>query len=252
MSPKISLAVSVGMVLIAGIFYASSANAQAASATSLADQLKAKYKLAKLVPESDSYRVAEPGTVLVVQKDGILSVPPGRLTALSTYKDGELHAPGRFATALVGSDARTLQIGEKIYVIKILLDVKRDKVALSTVECDSCNGVQQSSYVSMVVFQFPKGWLAQADTSQITDVISQVLAPDTGSNDQQQQTEGQQQQTPDEPAAPPPTIQLGQTIDQVKTALGQPEKIVDLGQKQIYVYKDLKITFVNGKVADVQ
>jgi len=38
----------------------------------------------------------------------------------------------------------------------------------------------------------------------------------------------------------------------VKAALGPPEKIVNLGAKQIYVYKDLKVTFVNGKVSDVQ
>jgi hypothetical protein len=36
------------------------------------------------------------------------------------------------------------------------------------------------------------------------------------------------------------------------TALGQPEKKVDLGTKQIQVYKDLKVTFLNGKVADVE
>ena len=35
-------------------------------------------------------------------------------------------------------------------------------------------------------------------------------------------------------------------------ALGQPEKIVDLGAKKIYVYKDLKITFLKGKVSDVE
>jgi hypothetical protein len=29
-------------------------------------------------------------------------------------------------------------------------------------------------------------------------------------------------------------------------------KIVNLGPKQIYVYKDLKVTFVRGKVVDVQ
>ena len=48
------------------------------------------------------------------------------------------------------------------------------------------------------------------------------------------------------------SIQLGQTIDEVVAALGQPEKAVNLGSKQIYVYKDLKVTFVNGKVSDVQ
>jgi hypothetical protein len=50
----------------------------------------------------------------------------------------------------------------------------------------------------------------------------------------------------------PQTIQLGQTPDQVRTVLGQPDKIVNLGAKQIYVYKDLKITFVSEKVSDVQ
>jgi len=34
--------------------------------------------------------------------------------------------------------------------------------------------------------------------------------------------------------------------------MGKPEKIVNLGAKQIYVYKDLKITFIKGKVSDVE
>ncbi len=54
------------------------------------------------------------------------------------------------------------------------------------------------------------------------------------------------------PAAPPATVSLGQTPDQVVAALGQPKNIVDLGAKKIYVYQDIKVTFNNGKVADVQ
>ena len=42
------------------------------------------------------------------------------------------------------------------------------------------------------------------------------------------------------------------TTDEVKTSLGNPGKIVDLGAKQIYVYPDMKIVFVDGKVSDVQ
>jgi hypothetical protein len=38
----------------------------------------------------------------------------------------------------------------------------------------------------------------------------------------------------------------------VVAAFGQPEKMVKLGAKEIYYYKDLKVTFVNGKVTDVQ
>ncbi len=50
----------------------------------------------------------------------------------------------------------------------------------------------------------------------------------------------------------PVTISLGQTIDQVVAVQGQPKKIVDLGNKTIYVYPDIKVTFIDGRLADVQ
>jgi len=53
-------------------------------------------------------------------------------------------------------------------------------------------------------------------------------------------------------AAAPPTLTLGLSIDDVRAIQGEPQKIVDLGPKQIYVYKDLKITFTDGKVTDIQ
>ena len=40
--------------------------------------------------------------------------------------------------------------------------------------------------------------------------------------------------------------------DQVLSILGQPKNITDLGGKKIYVYPDLKITFKDGKVNDVE
>ena len=54
------------------------------------------------------------------------------------------------------------------------------------------------------------------------------------------------------PSGPPPTIGLGQSTDQVVAAIGQPTRIVDLGAKKIYTYPDMKVTFMNGKVSDVQ
>jgi len=42
------------------------------------------------------------------------------------------------------------------------------------------------------------------------------------------------------------------TTDQVESTLGKPDKVFNLGAKQIYVYKDVKVTFMNGKVSDVQ
>jgi len=60
-----------------------------------------------------------------------------------------------------------------------------------------------------------------------------------------------QQEAP-APAAGPTTIALGQSIDQVTASLGQPETVVDLGPKKIYKYQDMKVTFKDGRVADVE
>jgi hypothetical protein len=57
---------------------------------------------------------------------------------------------------------------------------------------------------------------------------------------------------PPPPPADPKTIALGQTTDQVTANFGQPDKIIKLSTKQIYVYKDMKVTFVGGKVSNVE
>ncbi len=54
------------------------------------------------------------------------------------------------------------------------------------------------------------------------------------------------------PAGEPISISVGQSIDQVTAALGTPVKVVNLGAKKIYVYKDMKVTFIDGRVTDVQ
>jgi hypothetical protein len=71
--------------------------------------------------------------------------------------------------------------------------------------------------------------------------------------EQQPDPQGAQDQAAPQQAQPEPqTIRLGQTPDQVRAALGQPDKVVNLSVKQIYVYKDLKVTFLSEKVSDVQ
>jgi hypothetical protein len=50
----------------------------------------------------------------------------------------------------------------------------------------------------------------------------------------------------------PPTVTAGLTPDQVVAILGQPTTVFDLGQKMIYMYEKAKITFLNGKVSDVE
>jgi hypothetical protein len=97
------------------------------------------------------------------------------------------------------------------------------------------------------MFQFAKGFLATATTDQVDNVIGEVFSTDNGGgqqgqDSQQQGQQGQlaQQQAPPQQAPPaqPQTVELGQTADQVQAALGPPDKVISLGAKQIYVYKD--------------
>lgn len=56
----------------------------------------------------------------------------------------------------------------------------------------------------------------------------------------------------DAPPPQPKTVSKGQTKEQVVAIFGQPTKIANLGSKEIDYYPDFKITFVGGKVTDVQ
>jgi hypothetical protein len=79
--------------------------------------------------------------------------------------------------------------------------------------------------------------------SQEADKAEKEAAADAGSSG------GPNAETP---SAEPANVELGQTVDQVTATLGEPLRKVNLGPKKIYVYKDMKITFKDGKVADVQ
>jgi hypothetical protein len=152
--------------------------------------------------------------------------------------------------------------GDKVYATKIDVNIEKDTVTMGIVACDKCNKTDPTTYnKANVVFAFPKGSLAKAGAGEVEDTIGQLLAisEDTqqggdqgggqqqGGDQGQQQGGGQQQQQQE-----PQSIEKGMTTDQVEAAMGQPEKKVNLGPKQIYVYKDLKVTFLNGKVFDVQ
>ena len=49
-----------------------------------------------------------------------------------------------------------------------------------------------------------------------------------------------------------PTLVPGLSIDQAKAIQGEPQRIVEVGNRKIYVYKDLKITFTNGRLTDIE
>jgi len=57
---------------------------------------------------------------------------------------------------------------------------------------------------------------------------------------------------PPPPAPAPDPPKIGQTQDAVVAALGYPDSVDAAGDKKIYIYKNVKVTFVNGKVSKVE
>ncbi len=47
-------------------------------------------------------------------------------------------------------------------------------------------------------------------------------------------------------------ISIGMSIADVERAMGKPREMADLGAKKVYVYPEMKIVFLDGKVTDVQ
>jgi uncharacterized membrane protein YgcG len=277
MRPKIGMALLIVALMVVAV--APSLVLAQAPSVSLEEQLKAQYTLVKMGADSNGAAVVEQGTVLVIKKGGILGVPYADQPIATHYQDGAVHSPNALMLGARGGlmgkfgkqqTTQFFQVSSKVYPSKVSVNLPKDQVTIEIVDCDSCNNVNPTTfYKADVVFQFPKGSLATMNPSQVEDAISGLLAiddsaQDQGNNGQQggndQQGGGNQggggggggQAQQQAPPAEPQQIEKGQTPDQVKAALGNPDKIVNLGTKQIYVYKDLKVTFLNGKVTDVQ
>jgi hypothetical protein len=268
-----------GIVLVAAmIFPLSMASGQTAT---IQDELTKTYKLVKIGSDTGGYSVVEEGTVLAIQKGGILAVPYSDSTDFKTkYQDGQIHAPGGISVvgrkSLMGrfGKEQTTHLfakGDKVYPTKFDVNVAKDSVTVGIVACDTCNKTDPPTYnKAEVVFEFPKGSLAGATPDSVEKVIAQVFTVskddskdadkggDKGGGQQQAGGAGAaggdqgQQPAADAPAADPVSIEKGMTPDDVVGAMGQPEKKVTLGTKQIYYYKDMKVIFINGKVSDVQ
>lgn len=239
-------------------------------AVTLQEQLNAQYKIVKI--GADGSIVGDPGTLLAVQKGGIIAVPWKALAKCpAKFHDGQLYPSTGFCAGMMKNVSGVFKKNAKVYPIKVDVDLNKAKITFQVVRCDACyNDQTQNSMKGEVVFEFQKGYLEKANAGEVEDTIGQVFTVTTddqqaqgGDQGQQQgdQQQGgggqqayaqQQQQPQQDQQAEPQTVQLGMTTDQVQQVLGKPDKMFNVGAKQIFVYKDVKVTFMNGKVSDVQ
>ncbi len=219
-------------------------------------RLAAEFKRTKMT--ADRSDIATAGSVLDLHKDGLVMASTEAVAPpTNTYKNGAISfgfgANMAWGIALSAANQQTTGIaqrkfvtGEKFWVTEYI--VKPDGVVFQFYS-DPFNDVR---YYGQLKFPFAKNVTPPAD--DVIKTIEEVITAESDAPD----TPAADNAAPPAPApaaqasAPPKTIALGQTTDQVVATLGQPQKIVNLGAKQMYFYADMKVIFTNGKVTDVQ
>jgi hypothetical protein len=225
------------------------------SRAEIQQRLSAEFKRTKMT--ADRSDIATAGSVLDLHKDGLVMCSTAAIASpTNTYKNGTISigfgANMAWGMALAPANQQTTAIpqrkfvtGEKFWVTDYA--VKLDGVVFQFYS-DPYNDVR---YYGQLKFPFVKNVAPPADDMMKT--IEEVI---TAEADTQEASPADNaappQQAAAQPAAAPKTIALGQTTDQVIETLGQPQKIVNLGAKQMYFYPDMKVIFTNGKVTDVQ
>jgi len=247
----------------------------------LRNRLNSEFSLTKIT--ADRSDIVTAGSVLVLHRDGLLMyatsapAPP-----LNNYRDGKLQqsVAGNFFRGLGGSllhgnkgadlantPHRTFVSGEKFWLTGI--EYLPDGVILD-VYSDPYNDVR---YYGQIKFPSAEDTMPPSDVmiKSIEEVVT-VQPPDNAA--QGDNTPPAAPAAPgaptapsspaamapiapppppaDQPPAQPKTISIGQSKDGVIGILGPPSKDVKLGNKEILVYSDMKVTLVGGKVSDVQ
>jgi hypothetical protein len=203
----------------------------------LIQKLEAIYPLSKL--NFTMTTVKETGGVIVLQLDGVAGTPSENLgDTILVPPSNRYLGPGKLKVSDSGSLSRIFKSGDRFYVYKISLVGNGFMFYIISVDSFPFNTVQgaalQSHYEAVVIFDFDK--IDQnADVGKLKAAFDNVFKVESEAN-----------------AIHSKTVELGQTLEQVEATLGKPGKVISLGPKTIYVYSDIKVVFVDGKVSDVQ
>jgi hypothetical protein len=260
--------VAFGFATIAISSFGIQVAAQAADPLAAIQQkLDAQIKLTTTT--ADRTDIVKPGAIVELRRQGlILYSVASPLPPSNTYKNGSISqgwsgfgkdilisSKGDGSTTAQDYPHRKFVAGEKCWVTSV--HVQKDGIILELYS-DPYDDVR---YYGNLKIPFAKNSLPPPDAAMqmVADVLSiSPSSDDQGVQSAQQATPAspqaplQQIAPPPPPAdAPPPTIALGQTKDQVTAAFGQPARVAKLGVKEIFYYKDMRVTFINGKVSNV-
>ena len=270
------------LMTLTALLVGMSAAASAADSAAIQKRLESEYALTKAT--DDKSDIVTAGSVLVLQKDKLMLLAASAAVNPCTniYKDGRLSPNGAckagdvarkipwFGSRIPQSDkapqSRYYVTGEKFWVTGIdVKDAGKDSVVTMQFFTDAVNDVR---YSGALAIPFREGLPSPDEVAKRVEEVVKVDDSNAGGGDQPAAApapaapppaaaEAAPAPIPPPPppppdAAPPPTVALGQSRAQVVAILGEPVHKAKIGIKDIYTYKDLKVTFVNGKVKDIQ
>lgn len=185
-------------------------------------------------------QIKQPGTLFVLRKDGVSGTKAGEGFAANIVHDGVIEQKGSAWNVLLpgGTNRHDFKAGDKFYLTDFALKDKQISMGLvsaTTYDVTTKGTTKSERYAAQLQFEFPDGYLATAKPADVQQTLDSVII-----NEERLQ------------AAPPATVALGQSFEDVEKALGKPERVVNLGSKVTWIYKDMKVVFQDGKVADVQ
>jgi hypothetical protein len=232
------------------------------SLATILQQLQSLYPTAKAT--ADGTDLVAAGAVLLLQKDHlVMNRVDQMIPAANVYKDGAISnlggamkglgvfsalakfvpvmgAAGAGAADAASANAAAMRefvSGEKFWVTGI--DVAPDAVTFHLLS----DPIKDQRYHAVLKFPFVKGAIPSPEevAGKVAEVVK-VDAPDGGN--------GAAASASNAPAATK-TIAIGQTRDEVIAMFGVPTKVVQLGKKEIDYFPDMKVTFIQYKVTDV-
>ena len=219
----------------------------------------------------DKTQITHDGVQLSLKQAGVYTTPAKSFLRLDNkVQDGRVQKQNFFVSASCAkSHCHVLQSGEKVYVTKIESVSDDLKFSILSVE-DIDGGEGAERYSATVTFKLKKGLLTEGSPDDLEQIVEAVLgsADDSGGDAKQdtsasksapaqapapvQRAAAPAPPPPPPPAAAPPALSIGETSSQVLQAYGMPTKIVDLGKKKTFFYKDIKVIFTDDKISDMQ
>jgi len=177
--------------------------------------------------------IEESGAVLVVRKEGLRADRPGVSNKATVIRDRQVTTVGGGELPLGGNVDGRLKAGDLLRLYGIRVDDNFVELNLSTVKTFVVTGTRGPIPLQAVIrFQYDDG-LAAVTARQVLDDIGIWF-----------RTENSVQVSK--------TVQQGQTPEEVAAILGEPEKKILLGAKTVFIYKDMKLIFMNGKLVDME